>query len=165
MKTNKKSPHAKKHDHSHHDHESHGVDFASLAERLKNSELKATPTRLAILKCFAGAHKLLTIDEIVREINRRSKRAYDWSTVYRCMIKFQEAGFVSAVKLEEGPPHYELRETSGHHHHVICTKCKCVTPIEHCSVEELQDSVAAMGFTALTHSLEFFGICSHCQGA
>jgi len=61
---------------------------------------------------------------------------------------------------------YELlrEDDDGHHHHLVCTRCAEVIEIDECSMDELESRIAAHnGFKAVTHRLEFFGICPDCQ--
>ena len=52
----------------------------------------------------------------------------------------------------------------GHHHHLVCTRCTAVVEIEECFPPDLQQKLAAAnGFKAITHKLEFFGVCPRCQ--
>jgi Fur family ferric uptake transcriptional regulator len=51
-----------------------------------------------------------------------------------------------------------------HHHHLICTRCAMVVELDDCGLPDLQAGIAARnGFKAVTHKLEFFGLCPRCQ--
>ena len=51
-----------------------------------------------------------------------------------------------------------------HHHHLICTRCAEVVEIDECFLRGIESRLAGQsGFKAVTHKLEFFGICPACQ--
>jgi len=66
-----------------------------------------------------------------------------------------------------GAARYELvgeDDDGHHHHHLVCTRCGEVVRIEECFLREIESRIAAVnGFTAVTHKLEFFGLCPRCQ--
>lgn len=140
------------------------MNTEAFDSRLRSAGLKLTSARQAVLRVLTREHRLRTIDELVRELNRRGKRRYDWSTVYRCVRKFEDTGLVESVTFTDGQVRYGLKDADGHHHHhVICTECKNTTPLTDCTLAKLQDSVTSLGFTAVTHRLEFFGVCANCR--
>jgi len=47
----------------------------------------------------------------------------------------------------------------GHHHHLICTRCAKRGGIEECFPAEIGNGSRATTLSAVTHRLEFFGIC------
>jgi Fur family ferric uptake transcriptional regulator len=47
---------------------------------------------------------------------------------------------------------------------LVCTRCAEVIEIDECFPREIESRIAAAnGFKAVTHKLEFFGICPDCQ--
>jgi Fe2+ or Zn2+ uptake regulation protein len=47
---------------------------------------------------------------------------------------------------------------------LICTECAEVVKIVECFPAEVEQRIAAQnGFRAVTHRLEFFGVCPACQ--
>ena len=90
----------------------------------------------------------------------------DLATIYRSLHLLEEMGMVKRFDLGDGIARYELLEEGddGHHHHLVCTRCAGVVELEDCSMRELEERIAADNrFTAVTHRLEFFGICAECQ--
>ncbi len=145
---------------------SHQVDsppLAELAERLRRKSHKLTGPRRAILQVLARYPHPLSPGEIFRQL---PKGDGDLATVYRSMRLLEEMGMVKRFDLSDGVARFELlREgDDGHHHHLVCTRCSEVVEIEECFTVELEEKIAARsGFKAVTHKLEFFGICPGCQ--
>lgn len=141
--------------------------LAQWLQAVKEAGLKRTPTREAILRCLIGHHELLRIEEVVAEIQSRKmlqSADCDYSTVYRCLLKFEEAGLAVSTDLGDGVKRFELKGPH-HHHHVVCRVCKKVEPIDDCALTRTETQVQKMGYKQVDHRLEFFGICSRCSKA
>jgi Fur family ferric uptake transcriptional regulator len=90
----------------------------------------------------------------------------DLATVYRSMHLLEELGMVKRYDLGGGIARYELlaEGDDGHHHHLVCTRCLEVVEIDECSMRETEQRIAHRNrFKAVTHRLEFFGVCPACQ--
>ena len=134
-----------------------------LAERLRRRSRKATGPRQAILEVLRLQAHPLSIKEIFSAL---PKGECDLATVYRCMHLLEEMRMVKQFDLGDGVARFELllEGDDGHHHHLVCTQCAGVVEIEDCSLHDLERQVATRnGFKAVTHKLEFFGICPACQ--
>ena len=82
------------------------------------------------------------------------------------MHLLEEMGMVKRFDFGDGAARFELvgENDDGHHHHLVCTKCSEVVEIEECFPEKIEKRIAAQnGFKAVTHKLEFFGICPDCS--
>ena len=134
-----------------------------LGERLRKRCRKLTSPRqsiLAVLRKQAGpmsnkqVHSALAAGEC------------DLATVYRAMQLLESLEIVKRFDFGDGIARYELLRDGddGHHHHLVCTRCAGIVEIEDCFSRELEEQVASRnGFTAVTHRLEFFGVCPACQ--
>ena len=90
----------------------------------------------------------------------------DLVTVYRSMHLLEELGMVKRFDFGDGVARFELvgEGDDGHHHHLVCVRCSRVVEIEECFPSKIEDEIAARnGFKAITHTLEFFGVCPRCQ--
>jgi len=88
------------------------------------------------------------------------------ATVYRSMRLLEQMGMAKRFDLGDGVARFELlaEGDDGHHHHLVCTRCSEVVEIEDCFTAELEERISARsGFKAVTHKLEFFGICPACS--
>lgn len=90
----------------------------------------------------------------------------DLATIYRAMRLLETMGLVKRYDFGDGIARFELvsGQREAHHHHLVCTRCREVIEIEECCSETLEKRIAAEhGFQAVTHRLEFFGICPDCH--
>src|SRR5262245_37512162 len=139
------------------------ADLPQLTDRLRQRSRKVTGPRQAILKILREqAHPMSSKDIFVT----LAKGDCDLATIYRSMHLLESMGMVKRFDLGDGIARYELLEEGddGHHHHLVCVRCAGIVEIEECSMRELEERIAADNrYQAVTHKLEFFGICPNCQ--
>jgi Fur family ferric uptake transcriptional regulator len=134
-----------------------------LTERLRREARKVTGPRQAILELLRRQRGPLSIREIHQALPGAD---CDLATVYRSIHLLENMGMVKRFDLGDGSARFELltEGDDGHHHHLVCTRCAEVFELEDCFTREWEARIAAAsGFKALTHKLEFFGICPQCQ--
>lgn len=131
-------------------------------EELRESDLKVTPARLAILKLLETTDTPVDVASIIEYLDKHAIKT-DPATVFRIMNIFTERGIAKQIQLQEGKSRYELAADSDHHH-LVCTKCGDIQDISDCNIAGLENDIEKKkGFKVTSHSLEFFGICSSCQ--
>lgn len=131
-------------------------------EELRESDLKVTPARLAILKLLELTETPVDVASIISYLDKHAIKT-DPATVFRIMNIFTQRGIAKQIELQEGKSRYEL-STDSDHHHLICEKCGSIQDISDCGIDMLEKEIIKMkGFTVNRHSLEFFGICHSCQ--
>lgn len=144
-------------------HDRQGVTLDSLSERLRLAGMKLTNQRKDLLDILLHSSAPISADEISKKSNKKTD-ALDLVTIYRCLKRFEELNLITRLEFGDGISRFELTTESGHHHHhVICRKCSRVEPLHICDLDAHIKMVECMGYTQLTHRLEFFGICSSCQ--
>lgn len=145
---------------------SHSTPALSLAElegKLRGEARKITGPRLAILGAMRQHPHPLTNREILAAL---PEGGCDLATIYRSMHMLERMGMVQRFDFGDGVARYELvdEQRGDHHHHLICTDCGRVVEVDECFQEELERSLAQRhGFKAVSHKLEFFGVCPDCQ--
>ena len=147
-----------KHNHSHQRQE-----MSALTDRLRGKSRKITGPRAAILEILRQHPHPFTNKEILAGL---PKGQCDLATVYRSMHLLEKMGMVKRFDFGDGVARFELvgEGDDGHHHHLVCTRCAEVVEIDDCFTAEVEQRIAAAnGFKAVTHKLEFFGICPECQ--
>ncbi len=108
-----------------------------------------------------GGHS--TADEITAEIQRREP-GFSRSTVYRALEALATSGALHAVRLGDGPVHYETSTEA--HQHAICQACQGILHIEHELVKELEDHLEELHrFTPVRTDVLVLGICDKCARA
>jgi len=146
-----------------HKHTHRRQELSALTGRLRGQSRKITGPRAAILEILRKHPHPLTNKEILAALTRGE---CDLATIYRSMHLLEKMGMVKRFDFGDGTARFELvgEGEDGHHHHLVCTKCSVVVEIEECFPGEIERRIAAAnGFKAVTHKLEFFGLCPGCQ--
>jgi Fur family ferric uptake transcriptional regulator len=99
--------------------------------------------------------------------------AINFTTAYRFLKELESKNLLQIHIWHHGERRFELRTPSphrltpkehDHHHYVICKQCQTTIPIPPTTtITLLQKKIQnTLGFTHLSHILEFFGICPKC---
>lgn len=150
-----------------HDHPR--IDPAGLAHevasRLAGVGQRLTSTRRAIVEALAIAEKPLSIPEILS-----TGAGLAQSSVYRNLAVLERAGAVSRVVTTDEWARFELSEAlTGHHHHLVCSRCGAVDDvripddIESDLDHALEVLAQRAGFELQHHRLDLVGVCSACR--
>lgn len=136
----------------------------AVASRLKQLDQRYTGSRRSIVAALAGAEgpiSMLEISERVGDIPR--------SSVYRNLGDLETAGVVARVASADESARFELCEDlTGHHHHLICTRCGRVIDIEPPAsfeaqvLHEIEALARDVGFTPQSHRVDVLGLCADC---
>ena len=137
--------------------------MSALTGRLRRQSRNITGPRQAILEILRKHPHPLTAREI-----RAAMPAdrCDLATIYRATHLLEHMGMLKRFDFGDGAARFELiaEGEDGHHHHLVCTQCAKVVEIKKCALRKIDSLIAAAnGFAAVTHRLEFFGICPCCQ--
>ena len=142
-----------------HDHPA----LPELGERLRKDSRKLTGPRQSILAVLRRQGRPMSNKQIHSSLGADE---CDLATVYRSTRLLEQLGIVKRFDFGDGIARYELLRggDDGHHHHLVCTRCEKVVEVEDCFSCELEQRIAMRnGFKAVTHRLEFFGVCPACQ--
>ncbi len=106
-----------------------------------------------------GGH--CTAEEIMVEVQQR-RPGFPRSTVYRALDALAASGALRAVRLGDGPVHYEI--TTEDHQHAICQICQGVLHIEPELVAELERHLEQRHrFRPLRTDVLVLGVCDDCS--
>lgn len=127
--------------------------------------LRNSKARDLILKIISRSSGPISAREIL-EIFNQKKVKVNKTTVYRDLVFWQERSEIVELVLNDGVSRYEPNR--HHHHHVVCKNCQKIEEIESVEVEPMinliEEKIRKEGkFGSVAHSLEFFGLCNHCQ--
>lgn len=132
-------------------------EFKSI---LHSKSQRITSPRLEVMSILKSNHKPLTISEIHSKLKNKK---IDLATVYRTINLFVELNIVYEIDFKDEFKRYELVYDRHHHHHIVCKKCKRVENVDDCIVDDLEKFLYKKGYTEISHSLEFFGVCESCR--
>jgi len=135
----------------------------ALASYLESHNLKRTKQREEILRAFVDAGGHLTGEDLYQFIRKRAPRI-GYTTVYRTLKLFVEAGLAEEHHFDDGVTRYEIEHK--HHDHLLCIFCGKILEFESSEIEEAQKIVAEeLGFTLLRHRHELYGRCADCSAS
>lgn len=136
--------------------------FETIVKRIRESNHKLTPQRLAVAQILAGSEGHPSVDAIHAQL-RADFPTMSLATVYRTVMLIKSLGEVLEIGLPEGGNRYDGNNPHPHPH-VICVRCKTIIDPQLASLQDLTREVTkASGFKILTHRMDFFGICANCQ--
>lgn len=129
---------------------------------LKQSNMKATPKRLAILEMLSGEKGYASPEELWKRLRDRFERL-GLPTVYRILEELAATGLLTKVIHPNRQLYYYFCSNSEHHHHFVCLSCRKVEDISTCGIEALEREVSLRnGSKVLSHILQLNGLCSSC---
>lgn len=121
-----------------------------------------TRQRLAVEALLEEVAEFRSAQELHRLLRSRGEQV-GLTTVYRTLQSLADAGAVDVLHPQGGETVYRRCATADHHHHLVCRACGRTVEVEGPAVERWADKVAgAHGFTAVSHTVEVFGLCSQC---
>ncbi|MGE3311475.1 MAG: Fur family transcriptional regulator [Limisphaerales bacterium] len=141
----------------------HRPELGDLTDHLRRGARRITGPRRAILAILQAHPHPMTNKEIFEAL---PPGECDLATVYRSLHLLEDMGLVERFDFGDGTARFEMARPGhqGHHHHLVCTECRTIHPIEDCLALEWEAKIAReSGFQMVTHKLEFFGLCPRCQ--
>ena len=135
---------------------------AALERALRARGYRLTPARRAILAALAAAGEHPTADALAAAVHQAAP-GVGRMTVYRTLDLLCDLGLLRPVYQGTGAAHYVLL-LDGHHHHLVCSRCRRVIEFDDCALGDLAETVARRyGFVVEGHLLEFYGRCAECR--
>lgn len=137
--------------------------IAEYEERLKESGLKRTKQRTAILDIFSESDQPLPAEQIYLLL-KENNISVNISTVYRTLEIMAEKGLITKISIVgDSRSLYEYNRML-HRHYLVCLGCKKIVAIHHCPLEAYEKSLAAeTQYTIAGHRLDIYGYCPQCR--
>ncbi len=139
------------------------MDTDEILARLRESGLKVTRYRKALLNLFFNHARPLSVNDILDFLSKDGMNP-NKTTIYREIDSLVELGYLDSLDFGDVRKRYEL-SSREHHHHLICEKCDHIEDIIiKDDLQEIEQKVKIKSkFKIKSHTLEFFGLCLHCQ--
>ncbi|AOS46323.1 Zinc uptake regulation protein [Lacunisphaera limnophila] len=138
------------------------VTLTVACTRIRNSGMRVTKPRVALLAALLRFPGPASIERIHQEVGTKS---CDLVTIYRCLAAFEGLGLVRRSYLHNGTCLYEQTVNAARRYHIICKECGRTDPVDYELAEGLEQKIAERGYTQVSHVVEFFGVCPICQQA
>lgn len=126
---------------------------------MKPQRTRSQDRILILLKTLGMA---ISAQDLYVELRHRDQ-SMGLATVYRALEGLKLEGLVQVRTLASGEAQYSLVQEDKHH--LTCLQCGNSIAIAECPVHELEAQLhLAYEFKVYYHTLEFFGLCTQCQG-
>ncbi|MFY9488919.1 MAG: Fur family transcriptional regulator [Solirubrobacterales bacterium] len=138
------------------------MEVNALQDRLRDVGLRATGSRVAVLRTLVTGHDHPRVDEVRERVLAGGLSISVQATYDACEV-LHDAGLARRLHVAGAPVRYEAR-VGDNHHHLICRICAatvdinciegsapCLTPDE------------SHGFALDEAEVTFWGTCSDCQ--
>lgn len=134
-----------------------------MISRLKDSEHRITPQRLAIFKILAQSVGHPSAESIHGALVEHYP-TMSLATVYKTLALLKQEGEVLELQFSDLGNRYDGNKPYPHPH-VICTGCGEIVDPSVLDLEAItKKMMAETGFKIVGHRLDFYGFCPACQG-
>jgi len=139
--------------------------YDPLLDNLRKRGHRVTAQRETILQIFKeephGNH--LSAEQLhSRLINKGYKASL--ATTYRTLKLLSTLGLLRELDFTEGHKHYELKQETLPHQHIICTKCNTTLEFEDHYLEAIGQEIANKhSFQVIDPQFKIFGLCPRCK--
>src|ERR1700682_4873777 len=139
----------------------HGANLSRaewMLRRLEDSGVRLTGRRDLVVQAIADKAGSFTPEALVDELR---PHGIGRATVYRALELLERLGILTRVHL--GACHAFTVCDEGHHHHLLCSSCNAVVPVDASVIEsEIQKLARRLQFRVDTHMLDFAGRRATC---
>jgi len=133
-----------------------------ILDKLRQSECRITPQRIAILKVFLYSDEHPSVERVYEQV-RINFPTTSLATVYKTVTLLKELGEILEISFADSGNRYDGNKPYPHPH-LICTQCKSIIDPEVNQFDNLTAEVAeTTGYKIVSHQVEFFGVCPACQ--
>jgi Fur family transcriptional regulator, ferric uptake regulator len=130
-----------------------------LLRRLEDAGERMTEPREIVVRALVAQPGVINPEALSYELH---PEGVGRATVYRTLDLLERYGMLARVHVD-GCHGYTLCD-EGHHHHLLCSGCNAVLPVDATGVEaEILRLAEELKFRVDTHTLEFAGLCEACQ--
>lgn len=134
-------------------------------DSLRKRGHRITAQRETILQIFReqphGHH--LSAEELHGKLIEKGSNV-SLATAYRTLKLLSSLGLLRELDFAEGHKHYELKQESLPHQHIICVGCNATLEFEDHFLEEAGQKIGARhGFEVIDAQFKVFGLCPECR--
>lgn len=138
------------------------MDIEHVWKHLSQRGYRKTRQRRLVVEAVSAGGCLQSAEEILQRC-REQDANISFPTIYRTLEVLAEAGLVRRVNLGQGCTWFEpVRNSQGHHHHLVCTACGARQPIAACPRQLIEQEARRNRFKVLEHHFEIIGLCGAC---
>jgi Fe2+ or Zn2+ uptake regulation protein len=140
-------------------------DGAELIRALENAGHRMTAARRAVAELIANRDGTFETADLVAD-SRRRQPGVARASIFRTLELLTSVGSVERLDLPSGAHAYVRCDSSGHHHHVVCTRCQRAVDLRELGMTPIVSEVERRtGYRVDSHRVELFGLCPSCRKA
>ncbi|QST00557.1 peroxide-responsive transcriptional repressor PerR [Pontibacillus sp. ALD_SL1] len=130
-------------------------------DTLKDSGVRITPQRHAVLEFLIDSMSHPTADEIYKALESKFPNM-SVATVYNNLRVFREIGLVRELTYGDSSSRFDCN--TSEHYHAICNNCGKIVDFHYPSLDEVESLAEQVtGFDVSNHRMEVYGICEECK--
>ena len=128
-------------------------------QKYRDSGLKLTPQRLAILEYLDGNKEHPSAEDVYKTVSKKFP-TMSLATVYNTLMTLKQRGLVRELTLDPVKMRFDPQPTP--HHHLICMDCRKIIDI-HTRLRINLPEMEREGFEIVGNHIEFYGRCPKCK--
>jgi len=129
--------------------------------RLKESGVRITPQRHAVLEFLLTSKSHPTADEIYKALKDKFPNM-SVATVYNNLRVLRKIGLVRELTYGDDSSRFDCNMTE--HYHIICNDCGKIEDFHYPILDEVESLAEQVtGFEVSHHRMELYGKCKACQ--
>jgi len=128
-------------------------------EKYRDSGLKLTPQRLAILEYLDGNKEHPSAEDVYKAVSKKFP-TMSLATVYNTLMTLKQRGLVKELTMDPLRMRFDPQPTP--HHHLICMDCRKIIDI-HTRLKINLPEMEQEGFEIVGNHIEFYGLCPKCK--
>jgi Fur family transcriptional regulator, peroxide stress response regulator len=132
-----------------------------IIQQLRDSGLKTTPQRLAIIEVLLEKRGLHPGARLVYQEAKKKRKRLSLSTTYATLNELSRHGIIKTLQFDKMEDRYEgnLEE----HINLICERCKKIIDYKVSIGVDQRDVAKKTGFSITDTRLEYYGLCRECR--
>jgi len=135
--------------------------LTKAVETLKDSGVRITPQRHAVLEYLLTSETHPTADEIYKALKGQFP-SMSVATVYNNLRVLREVGLIRELTYGDDSSRFDCNMTD--HYHIICNACGKIVDFHYPSLDEVEALAEKVtGFDVSYHRMELYGLCDDCR--
>lgn len=128
-------------------------------KKYRETGLKLTPQRIAILRCLEGNKSHPSAEDIYREVSMAFP-TMSLATVYNTLDALKQKDGVMELAIDPAKKRFD--PDTKPHNHLICTECREIIDI-YSKFEPVVPEHDKHGYEIMGSHIEFYGLCPNCK--
>lgn len=134
---------------------------ATILKKFKESGLKLTSQRLAIIEVLMENTSLHPSANLIYQEAREKVKSLSLSTVYSTLNELSKHGIIKMLEFDRMENRYEANTTE--HINLICKGCKKIMDYKPPFIIDTDEIAKRCRFRVIDSRLEYYGYCQECR--